>query len=83
MSTSMMKFARPLTALSALRLGAIVTRRSMAHQVQYELHQNYFVLSLVVDLSPVLLVFSVLVSCMSNTYGKKKTKYEYSIQILD
>ncbi len=48
----------------------------MAYQVQYELHQDYFALIFVVDLSPVLLVFSVLVSCMINNYGKKDTKYE-------
>jgi hypothetical protein len=77
----MMSFDLPLTVMSSLRFDAIVTHRSMAHQVQYELHQNYFALILVVDLSSELLssellVFSVLVSCMINNYGKKDTKYE-------
>lgn len=76
MSTAMMHFDLPLTAMTSLRFGAIVTHRSMAHQVQYELHQDYFALILVVDLSPVLLVFSLLVSCMINNYRKKDTKYE-------
>jgi len=76
MSTSMMNFDLPLTVLSSLRFGTMVTRRSMAHQVHYKLHQDYFALIFVVDLSPVLLVFSVLVRCTINNYGKKDTKYE-------
>ena len=55
MSTSMMNFDLPLTVLSSLRFGTMVTRRSMAHQVQYKLHQDYFALILFVDLSFVLI----------------------------
>jgi len=54
MSTSMMNFDLPLTAMSSLHLGTMVTRRSMAHQVQYKLRQDYFALILVLALSPVL-----------------------------